>query len=86
MDVDGAGIGTPLLRAPVSAWEFRLEPVDEGTRLTQTWTDRRPSFLPEVAFRPFDLVSTGSRRRVEHSRKTMYETLRRLKADLEGSR
>jgi uncharacterized protein YndB with AHSA1/START domain len=62
----------------VSLWEYRFEPADGGTRVTESWTDRRPKLM-ELISRPLMGVSD----RASHNRETMQATLERLAAAAE---
>jgi uncharacterized protein YndB with AHSA1/START domain len=66
---------------PVSRWTYRLAPADTGTRVTESWVDRRGRTA-----RRLGRVFTGpvARSRPQANREGMRATLRRLKADLEG--
>jgi uncharacterized protein YndB with AHSA1/START domain len=65
----------------ISRWEYKFEPADGGTRVTESWTDRRPKLM-EVISRPIMGVSD----RAGHNRETMQATLERLAAAAEGAR
>ena len=72
-DVDVAGI-------PVSNWGYEFSEASGATRVTETWTDRRPGWM-----RTASIPVTGVRDRAEHNRRNMQETLRRLKAAAESA-
>ena len=40
-DVRKIGPRTPFIPGRIASWEYTFEPVDEGTRVTETWTDLR---------------------------------------------
>ncbi len=63
---------------PVSEWRYRFESTTDGCRVTETWTDRRGRLVKALG-KPVSGVGD----RVTHNRKTMEETLRRLKAAAE---
>jgi uncharacterized protein YndB with AHSA1/START domain len=65
----------------VSLWEYTFEPADGGTRVTESWTDRRPKLM-EMISRPM----MGVYDRASHNRETMQATLERLAAAAEGAR
>ena len=81
--VDGIGVRTPRLTASNASWEYRFEPVAEGTRVTETWTDDRP--WPDVAARAFDAVVTGGQTFARFQEKNIRRTLTRLKRELEAA-
>lgn len=60
-------------------WGYRIEPTDDGCRVTETWTEGRP---PEV----IELTKSisGVEDRASHNRKGMEETLARLAAAVEA--
>lgn len=68
---------------PVSHWSYTFEPTGTGTRVTESWTDRRVGILglPMKAVGQF--LVPGSR--PQHNRANMIATLRRLKAHAEKS-
>jgi uncharacterized protein YndB with AHSA1/START domain len=71
-----------MVEVPIAAWAFRLHAVDGGTRVVQTWEDRRVD-LPEPIWEIFDRVVLAGKTFPEHHRANMREALRRLKDDLE---
>ena len=65
----------------ISRWTYRSEPDGEGgTVLTERTEDERPALLRLVA-----PAATGVSDRAEHNRRTMAETLARIKAAAESS-
>jgi uncharacterized protein YndB with AHSA1/START domain len=64
----------------ISRWEYTFEPADGRTRVTESWTDRRPKLM-ELMSRPIMGVSD----RAGHNRATMQTTLERLAATAEGA-
>lgn len=80
-DVRVFGFGVPLLRADIASWEYRLEPVAEGTLVTETWTDGRR--WPDALTRVFDPIATRHPSFAEFQRGNIARTLRNLKADFE---
>jgi uncharacterized protein YndB with AHSA1/START domain len=64
----------------ISRWEYSFEPADGGTRVTESWTDRRPKVL-ELISRPVMGISD----RPAHNRKTMEATLERLATAAESA-
>lgn len=68
---------------PVATWSFELEPLaNGGTRLTQTWVDRRTGVLGTLA-KPAGLAVGRGYDAAARNRTTMSATLAALKADLE---
>lgn len=64
----------------ISRWTYRVEPApDGGTLLTESTHDERPGLMKLVA-----PAATGVSDRVEHNRRTMAETLARIKAAAES--
>jgi len=62
----------------ISRWEYTCEPADGGTRVTESWTERRPKVM-ELMSRPIMGISD----RASHNRATMEATLERLAAAAE---
>lgn len=56
--VDRWGTATRRIAVPVATWGFTFEPVEGGTRVTETWRDDRTSW-PDVVARGFDALATG---------------------------
>jgi uncharacterized protein YndB with AHSA1/START domain len=63
---------------PVSAWEYELVERDGACTVTERWTERRPWWMRKAS-----IPVTGVRDRGEHNRRTMQETLQKLKAAAE---
>ncbi|MGI9086009.1 MAG: SRPBCC family protein [Aeromicrobium sp.] len=82
-DVYQIGVRAPLIRARIASWEYRFEPVDGGTQVTETWTDARRGW-PDVLANTFDKVATGGRTFADFQRRNIAKTLHNLKADLES--
>lgn len=76
--VEEFGLRRPRLRVPIAAWDYRLEPVDGGTRVTETWTDLRR--WPDAAARAFDFLAVGGGTFAAFNARNIETTLRRLKA------
>ena len=66
-------------------WEYTFEPLDEGTRVTETWTDLRTSW-PDWAAAIFDKTATGGRLFSDFQRRNIKRTLAAMKTDFEGQR
>ncbi|MFC8529742.1 SRPBCC family protein [Nocardia sp. NPDC057227] len=77
------GVRKPALRVAVASWEYRFEPVDGGTRVTETWTDDRAKW-PDAVASVFDRLATGKRGFAEFQRGNIRRTLARLKEVLES--
>ncbi|MEU3030167.1 SRPBCC family protein [Streptomyces incarnatus] len=80
--VHAIGIGRPRLRGPIAGWEYRFEPADGGTRVTETWTDDRrawPAFVADT----FDRIATGGHTFAAFQARNIRATLRNLKRELE---
>jgi uncharacterized protein YndB with AHSA1/START domain len=81
--VHAIGRRVPLIPGSIATWEYRFEPVADGTRVTEIWTDGRRGWPDAVAAR-FDRLATGGKLFSEFQRRNIARTLTRLKADLEG--
>ncbi|MFD3516411.1 SRPBCC family protein [Streptomyces sp. NPDC058657] len=82
--VHAIGIRRPRIPGPIATWEYRLEPVSEGTRVTETWTDDRRSW-PDFVAHAFDRVATRGRTFADFQRGNIGATLRNLKKVLESA-
>lgn len=60
----------------VATWEYEFEPVDGGTRITETWRDDRR--WPDALADRFDRLATGGRPFAEHQRRNIRRSLDRL--------
>ncbi|MGU3433928.1 SRPBCC family protein [Actinomycetes bacterium M1A6_2h] len=76
--VDGIGVKNPRLKARNASWEYRFEPVDGGTRVTETWTDDRP--WPDFAATVFDKIVTRGSLFADFQRRNIATTLSNLRA------
>ena len=74
----------PRLPFGIATWEYRLDELEGGTRLTETWTDDRDSSLFGRASRMADRVFSGGPTFPEFQKRNMRTTLDRIKSDLEG--
>ncbi len=81
-DVRAIGIKKPRLRSLIATWEYRFEPVEDGTRVTESWTDGRRRW-PTFAATAFDKTVTRGTTFAQWQRKNIAKTLANLKADLE---
>ncbi len=82
--VHAIGVRRPRIPGPIATWEYRFEPVPEGTRVTETWTDDRRSW-PDFAAHAFDRVATRGHTFAEFQRRNIRTTLRNLKQVLESA-
>ncbi|KAA1416824.1 SRPBCC family protein [Nocardioides humilatus] len=82
-DVRVYGVGVPVLPIRIASWEYRFEPVEDGTRVIETWTDGRRRW-PDAATRMFDPIATRKPSFAEFQRGNIKRTLRNLKADFES--
>ncbi|MFG2485602.1 SRPBCC family protein [Streptomyces virginiae] len=80
--VHAIGVRRPRVPGPIATWEYRFEPVPEGTRVTETWTDDRRSW-PDFAAHAFDRVATRGHTFAEFQRRNIATTLRNLKKAME---
>lgn len=63
----------------VARWSYRLETIDDGTRVTESWTDMRGWFAKRAGAK-----ASGVAERAEHNRAGMEATLDNLAAAAEG--
>jgi uncharacterized protein YndB with AHSA1/START domain len=80
--VRGWGVRQPSLRVRNASWEYRFEPVGDGTRVVETWTDDRP--WPDAVANVVDRVLTRGSTFAAFQRGNIRRTLDRLKADVES--
>ncbi|MER6445939.1 polyketide cyclase [Streptomyces venezuelae] len=80
--VHAIGIRRPRVPGSIATWEYRFEPVPEGTRVTETWTDDRRSW-PDFAAHAFDRIATRGHTFADFQRRNIAVTLRNLKKALE---
>lgn len=81
--VHAIGLRQPRLPGPIATWEYRFEPVAEGTRVTETWTDDRRKW-PDAVANAFDRVATRGHTFADFQQRNIRTTLRNLKAALEA--
>lgn len=74
------------LRFDIATWEYRLEEVEGGTRVTETWVDDRSSSLFGRTSRMQDRIFTGGPSFPDLHSRNMKVTLQRLKAEIESGR
>lgn len=63
----------------VARWQYRFEPVEGGTRVTETWDDQRGWFAKKVGG-----LASGVSDRAAHNRAGMETTLANLAASVES--
>lgn len=83
-DVLRIGVRTPRMRGAIASWAYDFEPVDGGTRVTETWTDNRTGW-PDRAAAVFDKIVTGGQLFSDFQRRNIARTLKRLKSETEGT-
>lgn len=82
-DVLAIGVKKPVLRAGIATWDYTFEAVEGGTKVTETWTDRRKGW-PDPVANAVDKRLTGGHTFADFQRTNIARTLAALKADLEG--
>jgi len=82
-DVDAVRFRGPTLPLKIAAWEYRFEPVEGGTEVIETWTDRR-TWAPDPFTRVLDPIATGRKSFAEYQRVNIAKTLTKLRADFES--
>lgn len=81
--VHAIGVRTPRIEGPIATWDYRFEPVDGGTQITETWTDDRCGW-PDWAARGFDWVATSGQTFAAFQAGNIQRTLQALKRELEA--
>ncbi|QGV82285.1 SRPBCC family protein [Streptomyces ficellus] len=81
--VHAIGVRRPRLPGAIATWEYRFEPVEGGTRVTETWTDDRRAW-PDALAHAFDRIATRGHTFADFQRRNIRTTLERLKAALES--
>ncbi|MFJ4714266.1 SRPBCC family protein [Streptomyces sp. NPDC088785] len=80
--VHAIGARRPRLRGPIATWEYRFEPTDHGTRVTETWTDDRRGW-PDAVAQVFDRLVTSGHTFADFQTRNIDRTLQNLKRELE---
>ena len=80
--VRGIGLRTPRVRGRIATWTYTFEPVADGTRVTETWTDDRR--WPDAVAAAFDKIATRGHHFHQFQRHNIATTLKRLRADFGG--
>ncbi len=83
-DVREIGLRRPMLKGAIASWSYDFEAVAGGTRVTETWTDRRTGW-PDLAAAAFDKIVTGGHLFSDFQRRNIATTLARLKTDVESA-
>lgn len=63
----------------VARWSYRFEPVDGGTKVTESWDDQRAAIIAKLTG-----LALGVKDRAAHNQATMEQTLERLAAVAEA--
>lgn len=74
--VHAIGVKSPRLKGANATWRYDFEPVDGGTKVTETWTDDRP--WPDALAFVFDKIVTSGRTFPEFQRRNIRTTLDNL--------
>lgn len=82
-DVHQIGVKVPVISLSIASWEYRFEPAEGGTLVTEVWTDGRRRW-PDLVANRVDRVATGGRTFAEFQRRNIAKTLARLKQDFES--
>lgn len=82
-DVRKIGARTPKIRGRIATWAYDFEPVDGGTRVTETWTDGRSAW-PDWVAAAFDRTVTGGKLFADFQKRNIRNTLRRMKTEFEA--
>lgn len=84
-DVRRYGFGRFMVPVRIATWAYDFEPVDGGTRVTETWADGRTRW-PDFTTRIFDPIATRKPSFAEFQKGNIRRTLAKLKTELEGNR
>ena len=82
-DVERYGFGRFMVPVRIATWAYDFEPVDGGTRVTETWTDGRTGW-PDFTTRIFDPIATRKPSFAEFQKGNIRRTLANLKKELEA--
>lgn len=80
-EVRQIGLRNPRVRSRIATWSYTFEPVAEGTRVTETWSDNRR--WPDGVAAAFDTFVTRGHHFHQFQQRNIATTLERLKADFE---
>ncbi|WP_420037532.1 SRPBCC family protein [Streptomyces sp. cg28] len=81
--VHAIGVRRPRLPGPIATWEYRFEPTENGTRVTETWTDDRRAW-PTFVANAFDRIATSGHTFAAFQARNIDRTLANLKRELES--
>ncbi|MFF8288876.1 SRPBCC family protein [Streptomyces sp. NPDC016309] len=81
--VHAIGARRPWLPGAIATWEYRFEPAEGGTRVTETWTDDRRAW-PDALANAFDRLATRGQVFSDFQRRNIRTTLEGLKKALES--
>ncbi len=73
------GLGNPRVGSRIATWTYTFEPVADGTRITETWTDDRR--WPDAVAAVFDKVVTRGHLFHQFQQRNIATTLERMQAD-----
>ena len=77
------GFGRVMVPVRIASWAYDFEPVDGGTRVTETWSDGRTGW-PDFTTRVFDPIATRKPSFAEFQKGNIRRTLANLKTELEA--
>ena len=83
-DVHRYGFGRFMVPVKIASWAYDFEPVDGGTRVTETWSDGRIGW-PDFTTRVFDPIATRKSSFAEFQKGNIRRTLANLKTELEAA-
>lgn len=83
-DVKRYGFGRVMVPVSIATWAYDFEPVEGGTRVTETWFDGRTRW-PDFTTRIFDPVATRKPSFADFQKGNIRRTLANLKEALESS-
>jgi hypothetical protein len=83
-DVRRYGFGRFMVPVKIASWAYDFEPVEGGTRVTETWSDGRTGW-PDFTTRVFDPIATRKPSFAEFQKGNIRRTLANLKNELEAA-
>lgn len=83
-DVVRYGFGRAMLPVRIATWTYTFKAVDNGTEVTETWTDGRTRW-PDFTTRIFDPIATRKPSFAEFQKGNIKRTLENLKRELEAA-
>ncbi len=75
--VHAIGVKTPRFKGANATWRYDFEPVPDGTKVTETWTDDRTKWPDTVAL-VFDKIATSGKTFPQFQRRNIAKTLDNL--------